>query len=113
MPTSVKVETSARLHLGFLDLNGATGRKFGSLGLALDRPVTCLTIRRSDIPRVEGAERDRVAAHLAALRERLGLTSAHSVTIAEAIPAHIGLGSGTQLALARGGSAAPSRILAA
>lgn len=100
MPISVTVETSARLHLGFLDLNGATGRKFGSLGLAIDKPTTRLTINRSDVTRVEGPERERVAAHLAALRGRLGLTSAYNVTIEEAIPAHVGLGSGTQLALA-------------
>lgn len=100
MPSSIKVETSARLHLGFLDLNGATGRKFGSLGLALDRPLTRLTIRRSDSSQVEGPERDRVAAHLAALQDRLRLTSTYRVTIGEAIPAHVGLGSGTQLALA-------------
>ncbi|TAL78081.1 MAG: GHMP kinase, partial [Beijerinckiaceae bacterium] len=54
MASSVRVETSARLHLGFLDLNGGAGRKFGSLGLALDGPVTELTIRRSDAPGVEG-----------------------------------------------------------
>jgi len=100
MPESVKVETSARLHLGFLDLNGERGRKFGSLGLALDKPVTTLTIRRSEIARVEGPERDRVAAHLAALQDRLGLIHNYDVTIEAAIPAHVGLGSGTQLALA-------------
>ncbi len=100
MPSSVTVETSARLHLGFLDLNGATGRKFGSLGLALDRPVTRLTIRRSDVPLVEGPEHDRVAAHLRVLQDRFGLMGAYHVTIENAIPPHVGLGSGTQLALA-------------
>ena len=32
------VEAGARLHLGFLDLNGACGRRFGSIGVALERP---------------------------------------------------------------------------
>ncbi|HEY5225537.1 MAG TPA: beta-ribofuranosylaminobenzene 5'-phosphate synthase family protein [Methylovirgula sp.] len=100
MASSVKVETSARLHLGFLDLNGSTGRKFGSLGLALDGPVTELTIRRSETSPIEGPESGRVAAHLALLGERLGLARNYSVTIGKAIPAHVGLGSGTQLALA-------------
>ncbi|QXX75368.1 beta-ribofuranosylaminobenzene 5'-phosphate synthase family protein [Methylovirgula sp. HY1] len=100
MPSSVKVETSARLHLGFLDLNGASGRKFGSLGLALDRPVTRLRIRHSDKSLVEGPERDRVAGHLRALQDHLGLTGPYHVTIEDAIPAHVGLGSGTQVALA-------------
>lgn len=100
MPTSVTVETSARLHLGFLDLNGGIGRKFGSIGLALDAPVTRLSIAPSDEARVEGPESARVKAHLALLREKLQLARAYSVTIESAIPAHVGLGSGTQLALA-------------
>ena len=100
MQTSVKLTASARLHLGFLDLNGGTGRRFGSLGLAIDRPVTSLTIARAPETRVEGPERDRVAAHLASLTGRFGLRGGYCVTIHEAIPAHVGLGSGTQLALA-------------
>ncbi len=34
---SAMVRCSARLHLGFFDLNGGLGRRFGSLGLSLDR----------------------------------------------------------------------------
>ncbi|HKH80610.1 MAG TPA: beta-ribofuranosylaminobenzene 5'-phosphate synthase family protein [Methylovirgula sp.] len=100
MHVSFKVTASARLHLGFLDLNGGTGRRFGSLGLAIDRPVTSLTIERATATWVEGPERERVGAHLAALRARLGLKACYRVTIREVIPAHVGLGSGTQLALA-------------
>jgi beta-ribofuranosylaminobenzene 5'-phosphate synthase len=96
----VSVKASARLHLGFLDLNGGTGRRFGSLGLEIDRPVTALTIRRAPATLVEGPERDRATVHLAALSERLGLRDSYSVTVREAIPRHVGLGSGTQLALA-------------
>lgn len=100
MSTSVKVETSARLHLGFLDLNGSAGRKFGSIGLAIDAPVTRLTLARSTAPRVEGPESDRVAAHIETLRTSLALPHTYKVAIETAIPAHVGLGSGTQLALA-------------
>ena len=100
MGLSVKVTTSARLHLGFLDLNGGMGRRFGSLGLAIDRPLTSLTIERAPATRVDGPERERVAAHLAALRDHFGLKSCYGITIDTVIPAHVGLGSGTQLALA-------------
>lgn len=93
------MDASARLHLGFLDLDGGTGRRFGSLGLAIDRPVTSLTIRREAASEVEGPQSERVAGYLAALRDRLGLRSCYAVAIREAIPAHVGLGSGTQLAL--------------
>jgi beta-RFAP synthase len=100
MQTRVSVQTSARLHLGFLDLNGGLGRRFGSFGLAIDRPVTALTIFRARATSVEGPEAERVAAHIEALRRHLHLSSAYGVRIEEAIPAHAGLGSGTQLAFA-------------
>jgi beta-ribofuranosylaminobenzene 5'-phosphate synthase len=100
MSHSVMVETSARLHLGFLDLNGAAGRKFGSLGLALDHPVTRLRIKRGATSAVTGPEHARVGAHLKSLCHALGLSGSYNVTIDGAIPAHVGLGSGTQLALA-------------
>ncbi len=100
MQASITVETSARLHLGFLDLNGGLGRRFGSFGLALDRPVTQITIARAATSWVEGSESERVASHVAALQHRLDLRSAYGVTVHQAIPAHAGLGSGTQLAMA-------------
>ena len=34
-PSSVTVTVPARLHFGFLDLNGGLGRRFGSIGLAI------------------------------------------------------------------------------
>src|SRR6202035_3311578 len=52
----VVVFAPARLHLGFLDLNGGLGRRFGGLGLAIDRPATRLTLRRAAAPAVEGVE---------------------------------------------------------
>src|SRR6185369_13930596 len=36
----VTVTAPARLHLGFLDLEGGLGRRFGSLGLTLEGVVT-------------------------------------------------------------------------
>jgi beta-ribofuranosylaminobenzene 5'-phosphate synthase len=102
MVSSVKVEATARLHLGFLDLNGGIGRRFGSLGLAIDRPVTSITLQRASKTYVEGPEHERIAAHLAVLCNRLGLERHYRIAVDEAIPAHIGLGSGTQLALAIG-----------
>jgi methylene-tetrahydromethanopterin dehydrogenase len=97
---SVTVTAAARLHLGFLDMNGGLGRRFGSLGLGIDRPVTRLTLRRAAAPAVEGPEAERAARHLALLTRHLGLTATYRLTVHEAIPAHAGLGSGTQLALA-------------
>jgi beta-ribofuranosylaminobenzene 5'-phosphate synthase len=100
MQIRVSVQTSARLHLGFLDLNGGLGRHFGSFGLAIDRPVTALSIFHAREASVEGPEAARAAAHIAALRQHLNLSATYGVRIEEAIPAHAGLGSGTQLAFA-------------
>jgi beta-ribofuranosylaminobenzene 5'-phosphate synthase len=100
MLDSVAVTAPARLHLGFLDMNGGLGRRFGSLGLAIDRPRTRLSIRRGARPAAEGQEAERALCHLAALARQFGLTQSYELIVHEAIPPHAGLGSGTQLALA-------------
>ena len=100
MPASVSVAASARLHLGFLDMNGGLGRKFGGVGMSIDAPATRLTLTRADRNFVEGPESTRAAALLERAHEALGVARRHRLTIQEAIPAHAGLGSGTQLALA-------------
>ena len=100
MPNNVAVQATARLHLGFLDLNGSIGRRFGSIGLALDGPATKLTLRRAQSQRVSGPEHARAAAHLEKMQRHLGLKGHYELIMQEAIPAHSGLGSGTQLALA-------------
>jgi predicted sugar kinase len=97
---TLTVTCTARLHLGFFDLEGGLGRRFGSIGLSLDQPVTRLVVRRSDVNRVRGPEQARVARYLAQMCSHLGLTGQHDVTIEQAMPPHAGLGSGTQLALA-------------
>jgi beta-RFAP synthase len=98
--TSVTVTAPARLHLGFLDLNGSLGRRFGSIGLSISSPCTTLNVGFAARPEISGPDSERVRSHLATLQQWLGLEGQHRVTIEEAIPAHAGLGSGTQLALA-------------
>jgi beta-RFAP synthase len=99
-PTSVTLTTPARLHLGFLDLNGGLGRRFGSIGLAISGLRTQLTITRAAQTSVQGADAERVARYLDVMRRRLQLDGGHHVKVNESVPAHAGLGSGTQLALA-------------
>jgi len=104
MDESVTVTAASRLHLGFLDMNGKLGRRFGSLGLAIDRPATRLTLRRSQTLSATGPDAERALPYLETLRHHFGLASTYDLTLHEAIPAHAGLGSGTQLALALGAS---------
>ncbi|MEE2949712.1 MAG: beta-ribofuranosylaminobenzene 5'-phosphate synthase family protein [Pseudomonadota bacterium] len=96
----VHVSAPARLHLGFLDPGAHWGRRFGGIGLALEEPETRLAIARSDSLRVTGPEAKRIEAHLCVMRDRLALAGTYRIDCQSAIPAHTGLGSGTQLALA-------------
>jgi beta-ribofuranosylaminobenzene 5'-phosphate synthase len=99
-PVSVTVTVPARLHLGFLDPSGALGRRFGSIGVAIDCLRTRITVRPAKQMRVEGLDGERAARHLETMRRKLALVGAYHLTVEEAVPAHAGLGSGTQIALA-------------
>jgi beta-ribofuranosylaminobenzene 5'-phosphate synthase len=96
----VMVACTARLHLGFFDLDGGLGRRFGSIGLSLDHPVTRLVARRSETTRVSGPDHQRVAHYLTLMCGNLGLSEPHTIDVQQVVPPHAGLGSGTQLALA-------------
>ena len=99
---AVRVVAPARLHLGFLDLNGGLGRRFGSIGLAIDSPTTELVLSRSRSFKAEGPDRRRALETLRRVAQSYSLGGAYQVDIRSAIPSHAGLGSGTQLALAVG-----------
>lgn len=96
------VTVPARLHLGFLDLEGGLGRKYGSLGITLDKPVTRVRLAAAALNAAQGPDCERAARYLARVTEHFGLEGAHDLTVEAAIPAHGGLGSGTQMALAVG-----------
>ncbi|WP_343062328.1 beta-ribofuranosylaminobenzene 5'-phosphate synthase family protein [Hyphomicrobium methylovorum] len=102
---AIRVTAPARLHLGFLDLNGDIGRRFGSIGLAVDQPSTTLTLRRSEKNEAKGAESKRALA-LVNKYARPDRGAHYAIDVENAIPAHAGLGSGTQLALAVGAAIA-------
>lgn len=102
---TLRVTAPARLHLGFLDLNGGLGRRFGSIGLAVDAPVTRLKVCAAPATATAGPESDRTLKLVQKFtRARKG--GGYFVEVEEAIPAHAGLGSGTQLALSVGAAIA-------
>ncbi len=100
MSNSVTIKVPARLHLGFLNPGGDSGRQFGSIGLPLSEPQTVITLTRSTEAVAEGPDCARAAAHLETVRRRLGIRDRHHLVVERAIPRHAGLGSGTQIALA-------------
>jgi beta-RFAP synthase len=99
-PASVTVTVPARLHLGFLDLNGSLGRRFGSIGLAINGLKTSITFNAASQLRVTGPENERVRRYLQVMQRALDIETTCHVRIEEVVPAHAGLGSGTQIALA-------------
>ena len=105
-PGAVRVVAPARLHLGFLDLNGSLGRMFGSIGLAINRPRTELVVRRARSFKGSGPDHARAIAALQRFAEVFEVGGAYEVDVISAIPAHAGLGSGTQLAVAAGAALA-------
>jgi beta-ribofuranosylaminobenzene 5'-phosphate synthase len=98
--TTIRVEAPARLHMGMLDVAGAGARRFGGLGVALSRPAAVVEATPSDDVTAEGPDAERALAVARRCREALGLAGGARVRVLEAIPAHVGLGSGTKLALA-------------
>ncbi|HER35277.1 MAG TPA: GHMP kinase [Halothiobacillaceae bacterium] len=99
---AVRVSAPARLHLGFFDLNGNLGRRFGSLGITLDRPVTSVVATRAGRAAVTGPSARRADVFARKARELFGLPDPCRLEVEAAIPEHSGLGSGTQMALAAG-----------
>lgn len=93
---AVRVRTGARLHLGFQNLSLARERLYGGLGVALAAPETVVTAEPAT-----GVECGHADARdfTRTVVEQLDLPGAR-VAVESALPRHVGLGSGTQLACA-------------
>jgi len=98
----VYVEASARLHLGFLDLDGGLGRRFGSVGLTLEGISTKIIARQAEKLNIIGDPSGRVQKYVEKFVAFKGLSNCFEIEVVEQILDHSGLGSGTQLAIAVG-----------
>ncbi len=98
----VSVEAPARLHMGFVDLNGGLGRHFGSIGLTLAGLATRVVVTPAAGLEVSGPGAVRARRCAQRLAAAWGVPPRARVDIETAIPEHVGLGSGTQLSLALG-----------
>ncbi|GAB3315451.1 GHMP kinase [Haloplanus rallus] len=90
------VTAHARLHFGFCNLSLARERLYGSLGVALDRPSVTVTASPAD---AVDCDHPTVRKYAERAVDLLGVAGA-DVTVESAFPRHVGLGSGTQFALA-------------
>ena len=95
----VVVRAPARLHFGFIDLDGSLGRRFGSIGLAIDEPKVIVEATPAHRLSVTGDEHGRAATLAGRFLRHYEIREGVHISIKEMIPAHVGLGSGTQLAL--------------
>ena len=100
--STIYIEAPARLHLGFLDLEGGLGRRFGSVGLTLEEIATKILVSNAASLEVIGDVTGRVEKYAEKFISRKGLSTGCKIVVNERIPDHSGLGSGTQLALAVG-----------
>jgi beta-ribofuranosylaminobenzene 5'-phosphate synthase len=96
----VRVEAPARLHLGMLAVAADGGRRFGGLGVSVTRPAVVIEAERAGELSAEGVDAERALAFARRSRDALGLAGGAHLRVVEAIPEHVGLGSGTKLALA-------------
>ncbi|MBI3862901.1 MAG: beta-RFAP synthase [Planctomycetia bacterium] len=99
--TEITITTGARLHFGFISHGPTGGREFGGVGLMIDRPGFVVRAARAAATDELscGPWRFRVESLLARLRNS-GELGPLRLEIVESPPAHAGLGSGTQLAMA-------------
>lgn len=92
----VRVTTAARLHFGFRNLSLSNERLYGGIGLALSAPSLVVEAERSG--RIETSH-PVARSHAERAASILSVPGAR-LDVVEELPRHVGLGSGTQLALA-------------
>jgi beta-RFAP synthase len=102
----IKVKTPARLHLGQIDLNGSLHRMFGGMGVAIDQPNVELEVYPDCQLTVKGKNTGQVKRLAQQFFLYFGLQPGAEIRVKQTIPEHVGLGSGTQLALAVGSALA-------
>ena len=97
----VVVETPSRIHMTLTDLAGDRGRVDGGVGVTLDDPCIVVEAERGEELTVRGENADRARAAAKAVMDRFDLGGAE-ITVRHSYKQHVGLGGGTQLAMAVG-----------
>lgn len=110
----MKIETSARIHLSLIDLNGSEGRIDGGIGITLDNPSLEIECIEND----EGTEilydksisknlyndeyLQKILEATDNMKQYLSIDTDYTFKINKIYPIHQGLGLGTQLLLSIG-----------
>ncbi|MDP2795877.1 MAG: beta-ribofuranosylaminobenzene 5'-phosphate synthase [Methanoregula sp.] len=99
----IVVNTPSRIHVSLIDMHGGSGRVDGGIGIALDEPGILIEVQQSPDIRVTGcdtATQERVSGIASEVLRQIHAGAGASITVRSLYPAHTGLGSGSQLALA-------------
>jgi beta-RFAP synthase len=99
-PVKVLVKTPARLHLGLIDMNGDLGRLFGGLGVGIDHPNVIVEAQNAENFAITGKEVELTNVLANSFFSNYHVQPKVHLNVVEAIPSHVGLGSGTQFSLA-------------
>ena len=94
----VVVEAPSHLHAGNIDLTGDLGRLYGTVGFTLRWPKCVVELEQAEELLVEGPDGDKARVYASKVMNFANLRGV-KVTVKEAIPRHLGLGSQTALAL--------------
>ncbi len=106
----MKIETSARLHLSLIDLNGSEGRLDGGIGITLEQPSLSIDFKESkedtkvlfqDSSNLKNKEvyESKIMEATHKMNNYLNTDTNYVYKINNIYPIHHGLGLGTQLAL--------------
>jgi beta-ribofuranosylaminobenzene 5'-phosphate synthase len=99
----IQVVTPSRLHITLIDLNGALGRIDGGVGLTLDYPSIRINAKKDAQLSVSGTTEfaERIKSAASAVLTLYNINGV-AIDVVQEYPNHVGLGSGTQVALAVG-----------
>ena len=99
----IQVVTPSRLHITLIDLNGALGRIDGGVGLTLNYPSIRINAKKDAQLSVSGTTEfaERIKSAASAVLTQYGINGV-AIDVVQEYPNHVGLGSGTQVALAVG-----------
>jgi len=104
MPRTVRVSAPSRLHFGMFSFGHPNVRSYGGVGVMIAQPRLVLSVCAADRPEAHGSCADRALEFAQRFMAELPADCrfGYRIEIEAAPRSHIGLGSGTQLALAVG-----------
>ena len=99
---SIQIVSPARLHFGFLDLTKNKQKSFGGIGVTINKFNTIINLKKYHKLVINGDKSNKVFNLVKKFCKINQIKSNYLINIEKTIPEHIGLGSGTQMALSIG-----------